>query len=394
MNTMANRNRARMGVLLAAGVLLLAGCKGKDQAAGGPGAVGAMPPPEVGVVVVQPSDVGLEQEVSGRLAPYRSAEVRARVPGIVQRKLYAEGSDVGKGQPLFQIDPAPLAADASAAQAALARAQADAANARASASRARQLAPGRFISKSDLDNALAAERSANAAVQQAQAALQASRINLGYATVRAPISGRAGMQQVTEGALVGQGVATLLTTVDQIDPLYVEFSLGVNALTELRKLADGQGPREVEVVLPDGSVYGQKARMDFAGDVVDPATGAVKLRAVLPNPQHQLLPGTFVTLRATLGSQRAAYRIPQVAVQRDAQGAYVLVVDAEGKAQRKALEGGRMQGSDWVVSGGVAPGDKVIVSGQQRVMQPGQPVKAVDANAKPADPAAAPAKQG
>ena len=385
------RRISRWAVFAGLAAVAMGGCRKPPAAAGPGGAGGAMPPPEVGVVVLQPGEVGLVQEVSGRLAPYRSAEIRARVPGIVQRRLYVEGSDVASGQPLFRIDPAPLQADASAAQAALARAEADAANAHANADRARRLAPGKFISRSDLDNALASERSAAAAVQQARAAVQASRINLGYATVRAPIAGRAGIAQVTEGALVGQGAATLLTTVDQIDPLYVEFALGVNELTELRKLSGGRSTGDVQVLLPDGSVFPQAARMDVTGDVVDPATGAVKLRAVLANPQHQLLPGTFVTLRATLGEQRAAYRVPQVAVQRDAQGAYVLVVDAAGKAQRKTIATERMQGSDWIVGdgGGLAPGDRVVVSGLQKVMQPGMAVQAVPADAPPA-PAAAP----
>jgi len=394
MNPIMSRTAA-----LALLTISLAACKGNDKAGpggmGGPG--GAMPPPEVGVVTLQPASIPLEESVSGRLAPYRSADVRARVPGIMQRRLYKEGSDVSQGQALFQIDPATLTANTAAARAALAKAMADSANAHATANRARQLAPGRFISKSDLDNALAAERSANAAVLGARAALGASQINLGYATVRAPIPGRAGIAQVTEGALVGQDAATLLTTVDQIDPLYVVFSLPSGELAELRKLSDGATSREVQVVLPDGSVFPQAAHLDFSGDVVDPSTGGVQLRAVLPNPQHVLLPGTFVTLKATLANTREAYRIPQTAVQRDGQGAYVLVVGTDGKAMRKDINPERQQGSDWIVTKGVAPGDRVIVSGLQRIQQPGQAVKAVPADAEaatPGQPQAAPAKQG
>ncbi|QYR53859.1 efflux RND transporter periplasmic adaptor subunit [Lysobacter soyae] len=348
-----------------------------------------MPAAEVGYIVAQPADISFKAEAAGRLTPYRSADVRARVPGIVQRRLYDEGSDVRAGQVLFRIDPAQLQADSSAAQAALARAQAEAANATANAARARKLAPGKFISKNDLDAALAAERSANAAVQQARAALQGAQINQGYATVRAPISGRAGIQQVTEGALVGQGTATLLTTVDQIDPLYVEFSVGGNELTRLRQAGDGGGSSDITVILPDGSAYAHTAKLDYAGNVVNPATGAVKLRAVVPNPERLLMPGTFVTVRASLAEQKGAFRIPQTAVLRDAQGPYVLVVDAQGKAARKGLPEGRQEGADYIVDGGLAAGDKVIVSGLQRVQQPGQPVKGVPADApKPA------AKQG
>jgi len=365
--------------LIAAGltVFALAGCgKGQPEGAapGGPG--GGMPPPEVGVLPLQPTSVPLVKELVGRLAPYRSADVRARVPGIVQRRVYEEGSDVAKGQVLFLIDPAQLKAALGQAEAAQATAQANYANAKAYADRARTLLPQKFISRSDYDNALAAERSAAASLQAGKASVDAARINLGYATVRAPISGRAGKQQVTEGALVGQGDATLLTTVDQIDPLYVDFSMSVEQMAQVRRLDDGTGEREVQVLLPGGAVYAHPGTLDFSGDVVDPATGAVALRARVPNPEHTLLPGTFVSVKATLGEQRAAYRVPQVAVQRDAQSAYVMVVGKDGKVARKNVTTDRLDGSDWIVSDGVAPGDRVIVSGLQRA-QPGQPAKAV-----------------
>ena len=368
--------------VIAAASLVMSGCQKESGQAGA-----NMPTPEVGVVTLQPATIALQQELSGRLSPFRSADVRARVAGIVQRRLYEEGSDVGQGQALFQIDPAQLQASLSAAQAGLASAQANAANARSAAARARQLAPAKFISATDLDNALAAERSAAAAVQQAQATVQAARINLGYATVRAPIAGRAGQQQITEGALVGEGGATLLTTVDQIDPLYVEFSIGVDDLAKLRGMAEGSGAREVKIKLADGSFYAQPGTLDFAGDVVDPATGAVALRARLPNPDHRLLPGTFVTVQASLGEQHDAFRVPQVAVQRDGSGAYVLVIGQDGKVARKGITANLMQGSDWIVSGGVASGDQVIVSGLQRV-QPGQVAK-IAASPDAAQPAPA-----
>jgi membrane fusion protein (multidrug efflux system) len=374
-------------VVFAAASLTVSGCS-KDAAQAGAN----MPTPEVGVVTLQPATIVLQQELPGRLAPFRSADVRARVAGIVQRRLYQEGSDVVQGQALFQIDPAPLQASLGAAQASLASAQANAANAHSAAARARQLAPAKFISATDLDNALATERTTAAAVQQAQAALQTARINFGYATVGAPIAGRAGKQQITEGALVGEGGATLLTTVEQIDPLYVELSIGVDDLAKLRALADGGATHEVKVKLADGSFYAQPGVLDFAGDVVDPATGAVALRARLPNPDHRLLPGTFVTVQASLGEQRNAYRVPQVAVQRDGQGAYVLVVGKDGKVARKGVITKFMQDSDWIVTEGVTPGDQAIISGLQRV-QPGQAARiaapAPDA-AQPASPDAAP----
>ncbi|RPE75817.1 efflux RND transporter periplasmic adaptor subunit [Vulcaniibacterium tengchongense] len=355
--------------LTAALALGLAACGGDEQAQGAP------PPPEVGVVKVQPQTVPLQKDLVGRLAPFRSADVRARVPGVLQRRVYEEGSDVKAGQVLFLIDPAPLQAEVGQAQAALASARADYANAKANADRARRLAPTNFISRSDLDNALAAERSAAAAVEQAEAALANARINLGYATVRSPIDGRAGKQQVTEGALVGQGTATLLTTVDQIDPLYVNFSLSVTELEQIRRAQAGSGSEgEVRVVLPDGTAYARTGTLDFSGDVVDPTTGAIALRARLPNPDKRLLPGTYVTLKAVLGEQANAFLVPQAALLRDAQGAYVLVVGADGKVARKNVTADRLQGADWVVTAGLAAGDQVIVSGIQRA-QPGQPAK-------------------
>ena len=366
---------ARPLALAALSLLMLSACGRDDQPQGAP------PPPEVGVVVVQPAVVPVQMDLVGRLAPFRSADVRARVPGVLQKRVYDEGSDVREGQVLFQIEPSQLQAATGQAQAALAAAQASYANAKVAADRARQLAPQKFVSQSDLDNAQAAERSAAAAVKQAQAALANARINQGYATVRAPISGRAGKQQVTEGALVGESTATLLTTVDQIDPLYVNFSLGVTELQQIRSTRTNQGATEVQVILPDGTPYAHTGTLDFAGDVVDPATGAIALRARVPNPDKTLLPGTYVTLKATLGQQPNAFRIPQAALQRDAAGAYLLVVGSDGKVVRKDVTVDRQQGPDWIVSKGLAGGDRVVVSGLQRA-QPGQPVKAVPADAR------------
>ena len=368
---------ARPLAFAALSLLMLSGCGRDDQPQGAP------PPPEVGVVVVQPAVVPVQMDLVGRLAPFRSADVRARVPGVLQKRVYDEGSDVREGQVLFQIEPSQLQAATGQAQAALAAAQASYANAKVAADRARQLAPQKFVSQSDLDNAQAAERSAAAAVKQAQAALANARINEGYATVRAPISGRAGKQQVTEGALVGEGTATLLTTVDQIDPLYVNFSLSVTELQQIRSTRTNQGATEVQVILPDSTPYAHAGTLDFAGDVVDPATGAIALRARVPNPDKTLLPGTYVTLKATLGQQPNAFRVPQAALQRDAAGAYLLVVGSDGKVARKDVTADRVQGSDWIVSKGLAAGDRVIVSGLQRV-QPGQPAKAVPADVKAA----------
>lgn len=388
------RRIATISLLLAA----LAACGGED-------AQQAPPPPELGVVTVQPANAELRRDLVGRLSAFRSADVRARVAGVLQRRVYQEGSDVKEGQVLFEIDPAPLRAAAGEAQAALAQARANQANARAAADRARNLAPQKFISQSDLDNALAAERSANAAVQAAQSSVESANINLGYATVRAPISGRAGKQQVTEGALVGQGSVTLLTTVEQIDPLFVNFSMAASELDQVRAMQlDRQGPVQVQVRLPDGSVYPHAGELDFSGDAVDPETGAVALRATLPNPDYRLLPGTYVTLVATLGVQQGVFTVPQASVQRDATGPYVLVVGADGIVARRDVTVDRAEGGSWIVTGGLAAGDQVVASGLQRATvgapataTPWQPKAAANGAAAPAaggDAAPAPAPAG
>ncbi|MCW5579760.1 MAG: efflux RND transporter periplasmic adaptor subunit [Luteimonas sp.] len=368
--------------LLAPALLLALAACGGEQAPQTP------PPPEVGVIEATAANLPLTRELGGRLSAFRSADVRARVPGVLHKRVYTEGSDVKEGDVLFLIDPAPLQAALGTAQASLAQAEANYANARTAADRARQLAPQNYVSKSDLDNALAAERTAAAAVQAGKAAVDAARINLGYATVRAPISGRAGKQQVTEGALVGQGDTTLLTTVDQVDPLYANFSIGVGELEQIRQARSAPGAESsVEVVLADGSVYDHAGALDFSGDVVDPATGAIAMRALIPNPEGLLLPGTYVTLRAQLGQLQGVFAIPQAAVQRDAKGAYLMLVGGDGKVARREVVLDRAEGGHWIVSGGLAGGEQVIVSGLQKV-QDGASARAV-----PWAPAAVPGAQ-
>lgn len=358
------------------GLFLLAGCGSghpKTQ----------QPPPEVGVVTAQPRTVPLTKDLVGRVSAYRSADVRARVAGVLLKRVYKEGSEVKQGQLLFQIDPAPLKASLNNALAQLAQAQATYTNAHVSAGRARALAPKGYISKSDLDNALATERTAKAAVQAAQANVETARINLGYANVTSPIDGRAGQQQVTEGALVGNGAATLLTTVDQIDPLYVNFTISIGELDQLRQAQHNggvtlsqPGQATVKVALSDGTPYPEPGTVDFSSTTVDPATGAVNLRALLPNPKHVLLPGSYVTLQVTLGERRGAFLVPQPAVQRDTSGTYALVVGKDGKVARRDIVTGGMDGVDWIVVSGLSAGDEVIASGVQTV-QPGAAAKAV-----------------
>jgi membrane fusion protein (multidrug efflux system) len=361
-------------IALAGAATVLAACGGE------PAPQQAPPPPPVQVVQVQPQTVSLERDFVGRLAPFRSADVRARVPGVLLERTYDEGSDVTEGDVLFRIDPAPLQAEVGAARAALAQAEANHTNARVAAERGRELAPRNYISQADIDNLEAAERSAEAAVQQARAALRSAQINLDYATVRAPISGRAGNQQVTEGALVGQGAATLLTTVDQIDMLYANFSMSVSELDQLRRAQDegsvellGTGQTPVQVLLSGGEVYEQPGTLDFSGVNVDPATGSVSLRAQVPNPRQRLLPGTFVTLKVKLGQRHGVYALPQAAVLRDASGAYVLTVNADNVVVRKPVVTEFARDGQWFITEGLAPGDTVIVSGLQKA-RPDEPV--------------------
>lgn len=348
------------------------------------------PPPEVGVIEAKADTLPLQREMVGRLSPYRSADVRARVPGVLLKRVYQEGQDVKQGQVMFLIDPAPLQAALNASQAELASAQATAANARAAAARARSLAPQQFVSKSDLDAAEATERSSAAAVQQAQAALANAKINLGYAQVTSPIDGRAGKQQVTEGALVGQGDITLLATVDQLDPLYVNFSMSSDELTQLRQAQAkgsvalaGDGKSTVQVKLSDGTAYEHPGTLDYSSAVVDPSTGAVTLRAVLPNPDKILLPGSFVSFQAVLGERKNAFLVPLQALQRDTIGGYVMVVGKDGKVLRRNVVTEGQQGSNWLVSSGLEAGDQVIVAGVQKVKE-GAP-----ATAKPWTPTSA-----
>lgn len=361
----------------------LCACALALAACGKAGNQGPPPPVRVGVITAAPQNVPLTKDFVGRVSAYRTADVRARVAGVLLKRVYKEGSEVKAGQLLFQIDPAPFKAALDSARAKLAQARATYTNARVNARRAVKLAPQGYISKAALDNARAAERTAKAAVQAAQAGVETARINLGYASVTAPISGRAGQQQVTEGALVGNGSATLLTTVDQLNPLYVHFTISVGELDELRQAQRSGGltlrrtdKSTVKVTLPDGTPYAQSGTLDFSSVNVDPATGAVNLRALLPNPRHVLLPGSYVTLRVTLGEQHNAFLIPQPAVQRDTAGTYVLIVDKQGKVAHRSVVTNGMRGVDWVVTSGLAAGERVIVSGIQAA-RPGAAAKAV-----------------
>lgn len=354
-----------------------------------------MPGPEVEVHTAHAESVPLTRVFVGRLSAVRFAQVRARVAGVIVKRVYTEGTDVEQGQILFQIDPAPLQAALHAQEAALAKARADASNAALISKRYRGLAAKHLISSQDLDTAAANDRTAAAVVKQAQANVEKAKLDLSYATVTAPISGRAGRAMVTEGALVGQSEATELTTVEQIDSVYVSFSESITDLQQLQQAAGERSGKElsgnkVEVILADGSVYPHPGKLDFSDLAVDPSTGTVSLRAVVPNPERQLLPGMFIKLRVTMGYLDNAYLVPQAAVQRDQAGPFVLNLGADGKVAQQRIKTHGMTRSDWIVTGKL-DGLSVIVEGLQKV-RPGASARA----AKPADisPAAGANKLG
>jgi membrane fusion protein (multidrug efflux system) len=355
----------------------------------------APPPPEVGVVTVATGDVGLVTELPGRLEPSRVAQVRARAAGIVQQRLFREGSDVRAGQALFRIDAAPYAAANASAQAQLARAQANLGAATALAQRYAPLVEANAISKQEYANAVAAQKQAEADVAAARAGVRTSEITLGYASVTAPISGRIGRSLVTEGALVGQGEATPLALVQQIDPLYVNFTQPVNEVMNLRRSLEqgrlkraGSDGAEVRVLLEDGTEHPQAGKLLFADLSVDQATGQVTLRAEVPNPKAMLLPGMYVRVRLEQAKASNAMLLPQQAVTRSPQGDTVMVVAGDGKVSPRTIKVGGSQNGKWVVLSGLQPGEQVMVDGFQK-LRPGAPVKPVPWSATPAAPAAA-----
>lgn len=339
--------------------------------------------PQVGVLTARATDIPVNRDYPGRLAATLTAQVRARVTGIVLKRVYKEGSDVKAGEVLFRIDPAPLEAALRAAQGQYAQAEATAYDAKLKADRSRQIGARGLLAKQDVDDAIAAEAQANAAVESARANVENAKINLGYATITAPISGRAGVANVTQGALVSPTDTNPLTTVQVIDPIYANFSEPMAEVERLRREEKSGGLKltapnqaQVHILLPDGSVYAHTGSLDFADLAVDPTTGAVSLRGLIPNPDHILLPGMFVTIRLTLATLHNAFLLPQTAILRGNQGAYVYVVGADDKLVRNPVELGDQQGADWIVQGGIAPGARVVVSGVQKA-QPGEKVDPV-----------------
>ncbi|MFZ0553287.1 MAG: efflux RND transporter periplasmic adaptor subunit, partial [Steroidobacteraceae bacterium] len=364
----------------------LAACGSSDQ-----GAQHAAPPP-VTVVTVAPQQVALTSSFTGRLSAYREANVLARVSGVLLRRRYQEGTEVKADQPLFEIDPAPYQAALDAAVAALAQARASAVNAHTTAQRDRDLISSHLVSEQQLDTDEATERSSAAAVKQADANVESARINLGYTNVTSPITGVAGEQQVTEGALVGQGTPTLLTTVDQLDPIYVNFD---EPATQIEQLTGEQqsgdvtaasgSDAKVQLTLPDGTAYGVPGVLDFHAVTVDPSTGTAALRGILPNPNHALLPGMYVNVLVTVGFAQHAFLVPQAALQRDNQGAYVLTVGSDDTVVEKRVKTEGASGVDWIVSSGLVAGDRIIVAGIQSAT-PGAKVAAVEEQLPDAKP--------
>lgn len=375
----------------AAAMGLLAACGPKP----GGSAATAPPPPEVGVVVASKGNVGLVAELPGRTEASRIAQVRARAAGIVQRRLFNEGSDVKAGQPLFRIDDAPYRATLAAAQATQARAEANLMQTRAQAERYKPLAEANAVSQQEYVAAQAAFKQAEADVASAKAAVQTAQINLGYAAVNSPIAGRIGRALVTEGALVGQGEATQLAVVQQIDPLYVNFTQSAAEVLRLRaaiaggKVQSQGGAVPVTVVLDDGGVPPQRGRLLFSDLSVDPSSDQITLRAELPNPKGTLLPGLYVRVRLEQAQLPAGILLPQQAVQRGGAGDTVMVVGEDGKVAARPVKVSLGQDRQWVVLEGLSGGEQVVVDGLQKI-RPNAVVKPVPWSARAASvPAAA-----
>jgi membrane fusion protein (multidrug efflux system) len=384
-------HRLAFPLVASAALLALSACGG--------GPPPAPPPPEVEVVTVRPETVRDTIELPARVQAYRTAEVRARVDGVIERRLYEEGTDVREGQALFRIDPRETQAQLNSATAALRRAEATAANARAIAQRYRPLVAEQAISKQEYDSAVAADRQGEADVASARAQVATARLAVSYANVTAPISGRASRADVTEGALVSAANATLLTRIEQLDQVYVNFSQSSGELLKLRQdIAAGRvklpsfNSLNVRLKMEDGSTYPLTGKLDFLDLAVDEATGSVSLRAKMPNPQRLLLPGQFVTAMVEAGTRDDGLTVPQRAVQISSQGAMVLTIGKGDVATATPVVLGPLVGDKWLIRDGLKPGMRVIVNGMQ-MLRPGAKVRIAKPGLKPAAaPAAAPQK--
>jgi membrane fusion protein (multidrug efflux system) len=373
-----------------AGIIVLAGCGGEQQNTGGmPGA------PAVTVMAVQAEAVPVINELPGRTSPYLVAELRPQVTGIIKQRLFKEGSEVRAGQVLYQIDPATYQAEYDSARANLARAQATLDTSKLKADRFAELMKINAVSQQENDEAQAALKQAQADVGASQAAMDRARIDLDFTSVKSPISGRIGRSMVTPGALVTANQTGALATVQQLDPIYVDLTQSSTELLQLKRDMDAgklkraaNNTLPVKLLLEDGSDYALEGKLAFSEVTVDAGTGSVTLRAVFPNPKGELLPGMYVRARLAQGELAQAFLVPHAAVSRDPRGnALVMVVGAENKVEARPVKTGQSLGDKWVVTDGLANGDRIIIEGLQRA-RPGTPVQPQDVNAPAAVPAA------
>lgn len=373
-------------------IALLTACGKKDAAA--PGAGAKMPPPEVGVIVTKVAPVALETELPARAEAVRTAQVRARVNGVVLKRLFEEGSEVKQGQSLFQIDPEPYQAQLNSAQAEVGKAQANLAQQQALADRYKPLVAANAVSKQEYVNVVAAQKSGEADVANAKAQLRIAQINSGYASVQAPISGRIGRALVTEGALVSASEATQLALIQQTSSMYLNITQSASDLQKLRKNAGSKSSSiPVTVIMEDGTELPRKGKLLFSDMTVDPSTGQVNLRAQIENPDGLLLPGQYVRVRLSQAELPAGILVPQQAVTRSNQGDTLSIVTADGKITPRPIVIGSQKGSNWVVLSGLKEGENVMVDGFQKLqmLPPGTPVKPVPWTPPAAATAAAPA---
>lgn len=362
-------HRLRPVALVALLALSVAGCNDTEEQDAKP------PVPQVRVETLQLQPLAISTELSGRLLAPRTAEVRARVAGVVLKRVYREGSDVKQGDVLFLIDPAPFKADHDSARATLAKAQANLYQARLQEQRYRELVDDKAVSRQEYDNARAAFLQADAEVAAAKAALERARLNLGYATVTAPISGRIGRALVTEGALVGQNETTPLATIQQLDPIHADVTQSTRELNTLRRALRagelqqaGNGEASATLIQDDGSAYPLPGKLLFSDISVDPSTNQITLRSEFPNPDLDLLPGSYVRVRLEQAVQPKGISVPQRAILRDSAGVpKVLVVDAQARISERQVVLGNAQSDRWIVSEGLAAGERVVIEGLQHV---------------------------
>ncbi|MDB5655445.1 MAG: efflux transporter periplasmic adaptor subunit [Tardiphaga sp.] len=366
--------------------VLLAGCdRAPSSAAQNP------PPPDVGVLTLAAKPITLTTELPGRTTAFLIADVRPQVSGLITQRIFTEGAEVTAGQQLYQIDPATYKAAADTAAATLAHNQAVLASAQAKAARYKPLAAAQAVSQQDYDDAAAMSAEAVADIASARASVEQAQINLAYTKVMAPISGRIGRSSVTPGALVTASQATALATVTQLDPIYVDVTQSAGTLLRLRRelaagtlQASGPNQAKVDLMLEDGTKYEKQGTLQFSEVNVDETTGTVLLRAIFPNPDHLLLPGLYVRAELQEGTNNGALLVPQQAVSHNTHGdATALIVGADNKVVLKIIQTSRALGNDWVVTGGLAVGDRVIVDGLQKA-KPGAEVHGVEVTAAPA----------